>query len=179
MKVALFNRHLIRKIQFHRNSGVALITELASLMIFGFGMLALSSLNEKTVSSNSESLQRSYATWLINSLISRMTMNPASARKREYTPAKVNCDNRNPTTRPEADLNLLFCTGKDEGNGLVQSKPIDVMGDIEWAVTCVDSNTSDAIPCSQNSLFTIKISWDADGIGNLSERKYVQYNYYL
>ena len=75
MQTARHNNHFLLP---SKNQGFALMTELASLVIFGFGMLALSTLSEKTVSASSESLQRTHASWMVNSLISRMSMNNAA-----------------------------------------------------------------------------------------------------
>ncbi|MEC8009971.1 MAG: hypothetical protein VX185_04300 [Pseudomonadota bacterium] len=177
MQTARHNNHFLLS---SKNQGFALMTELASLVIFGFGMLALSTLSEKTVSASSESLQRTHASWMVNSLISRMSMNVEEARKLAYTKNKVNCNNANPNDRTVADLNSIFCKGANTGEqGMAQTKPIDVMGDVDWEITCTDSDGSDALACSKNSVFNITVSWEAAGIGTLNSRKSISYDYNL
>lgn len=140
-------------------AGFALITELVSLMVFGLGVLALSSVSEKSATASSESLQKIHATWLASSLMSKMSMNSENARMKEYSKANLSCTGA-ATSRTTADLQSLFCPNTNTASIWTQTKPVDVMGDIDWLVDCVDRNPVDAIPCSSDSEWTVTISWD-------------------
>lgn len=153
---------VIRTAQPRKNSGLALVTELMSLMIFGLGVLALSNLTTKTSNTNSEAVQRIHAVWLANSLRSRMQMNPSAAREMAYEGTKVQC-NDIPDTRVQQDLAALFCPTASAQSSWVQNKPIDVMGEVEWSIECHDNNLIDADQCSKNSPLTLEVAWAAPG----------------
>lgn len=163
---------------FKSTKGFALITELISLLVFGLGVLALSSLSERTVTSNSESLQKIHATWLTNSLISRLTMNSVSARNLDYKQDNIDCKST-PATRTDADLAALFCTSVAATSTWAQSKPTDVMGELDWTITCVDSDSSDSISCSKNSEFSININWDSPNGDKITGKNGITYEYYF
>ena len=177
MKTAPDTLFLHQSVALRHSKGFALITELISLLVFGLGVLALSSLSNKTVTSNSESLQKIHATWLANSLISRQIMNPTEARSLRYKQDNVNCANT-PSDRISADLTYLFCSDANPA-AWEQTKTTDIMGEFEWDVTCEDSNTADAVNCSSNSLFTVSISWDAPGSNINTPKTNVSYTYYF
>jgi len=147
------------KTKISKQLGFALVTELVSLFVFGFGVFALSNLSGKTATANSEALQRVHATWLANSLLSRIVMNSNEARQLSYSMENINCDLQTYATRTDADLAALFCNESADVNSL-QTKPIEMMGDIRWSIICnQDNDEADDIKCSLGSEFTIRITW--------------------
>ena len=148
--------------KFKAHEGFALVTELISLVIFGIGFIALSSLSSKSVQANSESVQRVHVSWLANSLISKMVMNPVQARDLKYTSDSLDCTNSSPTTRLAVDLSKLFCYMPNQSDQWKQTKPIEIMGDVSWNLTCEDSDGADTITCSEGSLFTLEVAWSSN-----------------
>ena len=145
---------IVSLFEYRSSSGFALVTELITLVIFGFSILALSNLSGRTIVASSESLQRIHATWLANSLVARLAMNKTQAQALEYQRANVNCDGA-AGNRSQADLQALFC----DPDSALQSKSIQTMGNFDWRLSCVDQDTTDAIACSNGSLYTLEFSW--------------------
>jgi len=155
--------------------GFALLTELITLVIFGFSVLALSSLSGKTVVASSESLQRIHATWLANSLIARLSMNKDAAYELAYQPDNINCDARPTTSRSEADLLAMFC----KPVGTLQSKSIQAMGDFTWTLNCAGADSANTPICPEDSLFTLQFFWlTQDATSNVADAA-VRYEFYL
>jgi|GEM_PF-850451 len=170
------NLVLLRPRRVH---GFALMAELVSLLVFGLSIFTLSYLSSKSASANSEAVQRIHVSWLANSLMSKMAMNPEDARRQAYRQDNVNCNAQAQTSRLLADLGSLFCTNVIERQQLSQSKPLDVMGDIAWEASCIDGDDADNIACSKGSRFDIVFNWSASGRSRSSGTRTLQYSFIM
>jgi type IV pilus assembly protein PilV len=73
-----------KKVTLKKQSGSSMIEVLVSLLIVSFGMLAIASLQLKTVNNNLGQLERSTAIMLTYSMIDRLRIDKATAKAQSY-----------------------------------------------------------------------------------------------
>ena len=140
--------------------GFSLIEVLITVVITSVGLLAYAALQVNGLKQTNSALIRSEASILVNDMADRIRANVPGALAGGYSHKLVASDSADCTSScPPYDyaifevnqwLNLI-------GKQLPQSS---------GTISCVDSDTADAIPCSENSIHTLLISWDNNRDGN-------------
>ena len=164
----------------NKQSAFSLIEVLIALLILAIGMLAFAASEIMGQRGTHSALKRSHATTLANDLAERMHANPTG----NYTKAlsKASCL-INPTktcsattVKPQADscstdemadfdLYEWFCGSNSKDNVNYRGGAVTLLGGpdkdqpVTATITCSDSDTTDPVPCSPGSSYSISISW--------------------
>ena len=158
--------------KFRQICGATLLEVMIAVLIIGVGLLGIASLQVAALQGANNAQFRSRATDLAASLADRMRANLAADNDYRFD-AAVDCDADAPPDNlcamlpgatsqadvaecsPEQmavyDIWEIQCT-----NGVRDSLPGGVL-----VVTCEDSDTADKDACSDNSLFQIIVTWQA------------------
>jgi type IV pilus assembly protein PilV len=161
--------------------GFSLIEVLVTLIILSIGLLGLAALQTTSVREGFDSGQRSQATWLAQELVERMRANPGG-QKAGYTaaaadanlctsgPAKYCSDHFDGVGKADAEANcsanelaefdvLELTCGFVRANTISGSQDHLRLTGNGLALACVDSDGTDADPCSTGSNFTATLTW--------------------
>jgi type IV pilus assembly protein PilV len=141
--------------------GFSLIEVLVAIIFVSIGVLGYAGLQMNGLKQTSAALFRSQATVSTHDIADRLRANLPGALAGGYRTIQTaglstpNCDDACiPFDLAVRDLKLWQ-------NLLAQHLPLGV-----GEVSCTDSDTLDAIPCSENSTHTIVVSWDDNQDGN-------------
>jgi len=186
--------------KFIHIKGVTLIEVLVAIVITSIGILGFASLQFLGLNSNQSAYSRTQATFIASDLSERMRANIQGMNENQYANITVDtstlscsvppnfCDERNNagTVMPAAACNAaqraandIFVTGCGYASNeyVNQSEKTSFLGDLLpngiIRIQCIDSVTTDADTCTDNSNHSITITWSestegADGDGKLS-----------
>jgi len=143
--------------------GFSLIEILVAIVIVSIGLLAYAGLQMKGLSQTHAALFRSQAAISTNDMADRIRANLPGALAGGYRTQQASS-----LAMPNCSLgcipfDLAVHDLKIWQNLLTQHLPL-----ASGVVSCTDSDTLDAIPCSDNSIHTIVVSWDDNKDGNAS-----------
>lgn len=149
-----------------QNQGFTLLEVLVTVVILSLGLLGLAGLQLRSLQSGNDSLARTQATILAYSISDRMRVNAQAVFDGNY---QVNPDNL--PALPSYDCETSFPSGSTrcepeemaELDAAVWSEAVqtaNVLPAGTGRITCVDSNATDSMPCSPNSVHLVTLLWD-------------------
>jgi len=167
--------------------GMTMIELLITILVSAIGLLGIAALQATALKGSMDSSQRATAAAISNDIIDRLKANTAGRNADDYSdafdtysncavntaaPANICTDYYNQTT--QAIVTSTACTAAQLATfdawelscGYVnasdnRSSPINFLVSPTISLTCTDSDTTDALACSDNSTHAISITWDA------------------
>jgi len=141
--------------------GFSLIEVLITLVITSVGLLAYASLQMNGLKQTNAALIRSEASMLTNDMADRIRANAPGALAGGYNQELISEGVLECTSNCPPYEYAIFEVS--QWLDLINKKlPLG-----SGTVSCVDSDTADGFPCSNNSVHTVVISWDTNRDGEL------------
>jgi len=147
-------------------AGFTLLEVLVALVILSLGLLGLAGLQLRSLQGSTDSFARSQAMILAESISDRMRANPQAVADGMYridpanlpaTPA-YDCEQNFPAGESTCDADELANVDSSAWATTLTTPAVLPQG--TGRITCNDSDATDALPCTENSLHTITVMWD-------------------
>jgi len=190
----MFMKTIMHNTTISKNEkGLSLIEILVTVVVLSIGLLGIAGMQAQGVKYSNDSYARSQATMLANELIERMHANPDGVENADYvtaignaalncsaitnepTPNCIGANSCDVTQLAALDVFRIRCGQPLAGafvGGVEQQLPL---GGID--ITCVDADTSDADPCTDDNARMVTITWqDPDQKENAAATLQVQVN---
>lgn len=145
------------------SKGFNLLEIMIAVVIVSIGLLAYAGLQMDGLKQTHAALFRSQAAISTQDMADRLRANLPGALAGGYRTIETNTLPMPDCTAGCIPFDLAVRDLKVWQNLLTQYLPLAT-----GAVSCTDSDTLDAIPCSENSTHTIIVSWDNNKDGNAS-----------
>jgi len=148
---------------FQKQKGFTLIESLIALVIFAIVFLGAASLQLYAAQNNQESFNRLYALTLAEDLANRLTVNRPAVYNNTYHNFNFNCETPPPNIcEPRGAQAADDCDSQKmatfDEHTIACTAP-KMLQQSEVNVTCIDSDTTDAFPCTTGSFQLINIAW--------------------
>ncbi len=148
----------------HRQSGATLIEVLVSLLVFSVGIYGVAAFQLQAVKESLDSSQRSQAAWAAQEIIDRMRLNPTGHIAGNYNNVfgAINCNNAVPN-----DCVAGTCTPAQMATfdaWETQCQGANALSNVNFALACTDSDTTDADTCTLGSNFTLTLTWQSRSV---------------
>lgn len=166
------NRRYKQHITVGSNRGASLIEVLIALFVFSIGLQGIASLQYQAVKQSFDAAQRSQVAWTAAEIVNRIRANPGAAEAGSFTQTDFapTCTTTPAKLCTSAGGNTLdSCTSAqlatfDLWEGICAGG--ESVTDLKVTIACTDSNTSDTLSCSPNSLFNIQLSWQSKSVAD-------------
>ena len=145
------------------SSGFTLIEIMVAIVIVSIGLLAYAGLQIDGLKQTHAALFRSQASISTNDMADRLRANLPGALAGGYRTQQTTSLPMPNCTTGCIPFDLAVRDLKIWQNLLTQYLPLAT-----GVVSCTDSDTLDAIPCSEDSIHSIVVSWDDNKDGNVS-----------
>lgn len=142
-----------------REAGFSMIEVLVALLIITVGLLAMGSLQANSMRSTNDAFMRTQAGIAAQDMADRMRANIIGVNNNNYAALA------GPPVNPGFDCIAAACTAAQMAQvdnfqwltSLAQSRSL---ANATGTVTCIDSDVTDADPCTDGSMHQITVMWD-------------------
>lgn len=159
---------------YKQQSGFSLLEVLISLVVLSIGLIGMAGIQQAGVRNNHNALLHSQASMLAYEITDMMRSNAAAVELGRYSrstsPGNLHsCA----TTETSAATNCTVDQIRDFHLTTWYDNLAKRLPQGTGAISCQDSNTADAFPCTPGSILTIDVSWVETDIGGAEQMTFL------